>query len=154
MKEAVCITKFHFPETLTFRKSYTVLAHNEEQGLLRVQGDNKRVRWFPAQFFDLTGKALCLQTYTITIEHEGMKGNDPRGDSDTVYVDFADGQCWHAEFYTYKKIEEETRHGLGLRYFPYPNPVIVVELSRASIEFVVQDLLDRLQFESFFTQDR
>lgn len=150
MKEAVCITKFHFPEALTFGKSYTVLAHNEEQGLLRVQGDNKRVRWFPADFFDLTGKALCLQTYTITIEHEGIEGNDPVNNADTVYVDFADGQCWHAEFYTYKKIEQE----MGLRYFPYPNPVIVVELSRANVAFVVQDLLDRLQFESFFTQDR
>lgn len=68
MDYATCITESVYQDALTYARKYAVLERKDDprRPTIKVQGDNGRVRWFPATCFDLSGPDLpCLQEMTI-----------------------------------------------------------------------------------------
>lgn len=55
MDLATCLDEGVYSDALTRGKRYRILAHNNDNGQIKVQGDNGRARWFPCYCFDLTG---------------------------------------------------------------------------------------------------
>jgi hypothetical protein len=57
MQYATCITESVYHDALTYGRKYAILGIKDDphHPIIKVQGDNGRVRWFPASCFDLTG---------------------------------------------------------------------------------------------------
>jgi hypothetical protein len=68
MTEATCIDESVYRGALSYGRSYRILEldDNEQPHSIKLQGDNGRVRWYPAYCFDLSGRAVPrLETVTI-----------------------------------------------------------------------------------------
>ena len=67
MNEATCIRRSVFSNALTRGKKYFILETDDLKRQIKIQGDNKRVRWFPIYCFDLTGEDIpTLRRIKIT----------------------------------------------------------------------------------------
>ncbi len=99
-----------------------------------------------------------MREYEIWIEAEHWSPGQwvPRNANSDVVVTFRDGRRWTATFFSYDNIEtmrrktQETGECLAGRYFWASNMVLVHELTRDTVEQVVQDLLSTKAFESVF----
>jgi len=68
MPDATCIDESVYAGALTYGRKYPMLAlePNQQPRKVKIQGDNGRVRWYPALCFDLSGRDIpCLETIQI-----------------------------------------------------------------------------------------
>ena len=97
-------------------------------------------------------------SYHVSIELEECEPQTWSADDDSslVWVTFENGVRWVATFITYKNIETlraksaEEGWSLGGRYLWVSSMIVIDELSRPSIEAVVEDLMRDGDFEEAF----
>jgi hypothetical protein len=96
--------------------------------------------------------------YSIWIEAEQWESGelDPLDDNSDVMVTRQDGSRWVATFFTYQYIHSlvesyrKTGECLGGKYFWATDLILIDEISRKSIEAVIQDLMETDDFEKVF----
>lgn len=64
MDTLVCARSAGYAGALTVGKSYALLERDEDKGQVRLEGDNGRTRWFPADCFD-EGEVITLVSWTL-----------------------------------------------------------------------------------------
>jgi hypothetical protein len=65
---ATCITESVYHDALTYGRKYLILDIKDDlhRPTIKIQGDNGRVRWFPAACFDQSGDDVpLLETMTV-----------------------------------------------------------------------------------------
>ena len=100
------------------------------------------------------------QKYSLWIEAEqwpdGMWA--PADANSDVIVTFENGERWVATFFSYQNIlslaekNRETGECLSGKYFCATDMILADEVSRARIEEVVAEMLDRKEFATFFAR--
>ena len=93
MNEIVCIRESVYRGALTRGNTYRVIAEKPEEGKVRVEADNRRMRWFPDYCFAPAGTAVpTLSRFTVDGKIENATD-----DIIEVTVELSDGQrrwCW------------------------------------------------------------
>lgn len=56
---ATCTDIGAYRDALTYGVKYRILEYNDSRHQIKIQDDNRRVRWFPATLFDLTGNDVA-----------------------------------------------------------------------------------------------
>ncbi len=64
METIVCARSAGYSGALTVGRQYALLERDEQGGKLRVEGDNGRTRWFPADCFD-EGEVITLVDWQL-----------------------------------------------------------------------------------------
>lgn len=98
--------------------------------------------------------------FTVWIEAEqwAIEEWDFHNDNTDVIVEFEDGTRWGATFFTYgnitKLVEKNKATGecLNGKYFWSSDMLLVDEISRKSIEEIIQHLIRQGEFYNIFTQ--
>lgn len=97
--------------------------------------------------------------YNVWIEAEQCSdGWDIKNENTDVIVKFENGTRWVASFFTYSNIsqlvEKNRRTGecLGGKYYWATDMILVDEVSRQSIEEVINYLISEDEFEAIFSR--
>src|SRR5262249_32714919 len=101
---------------------------------------------------------MNAQKYSIWIEAEQWETGEwtPSDDNTDVVVLFEDGSRWVATFFSYQNVSSlaeknrATGECLGGKYFVATDMILVDEVTRQRIEEVIEELLNRSEFEIYF----
>jgi hypothetical protein len=102
---------------------------------------------------------MNAQKYSIWIEAEQWAPGEwtPSDDNTDVTVTFENGARWVATFFSYQNIlslackNRGTGECLDGKYFVAADMILVDEVTRQRIEEVVADMIERNDFETYFT---
>src|SRR5690348_12676950 len=94
---ATCISIGSYAEALTFGRKYHVLDTKDDadRPTIKIQGDNERVRWFPAICFDMTGSDAVRLQHVRLVEPI----DNPDHSTITAELILSNGEqrwCWFA----------------------------------------------------------
>ena len=146
MPNATCINESAYAGALTYGRQYPVLAldHDEQPQKVRVQGDNGRVRWYPALCFDLTGRVIPrLETIQIC---------DDLAASDTVLIEvevtLSDGKrrwCWFATPAALANVGDCFINGTKVRVlYGMPHLIVVSALNDEVVSALNEQVIDQV----------
>ncbi len=101
-----------------------------------------------------------MQDYKVWIEAEEWAEGEWNilNDNTDVIVEFTDGSCWVASFFTYSNIikltekNKNTGECLSGKYFWSSDMILVDEVSMERIEEVIKDLIHEGDFQSIFSK--
>ncbi len=161
MQEVICTNPSMYWDALTRGQRYPVLAWDEAKQQVKIQGDNGRVRWYPALCFDVSEEnARSLRAYTLWIEREAAApgSENPATTNTDALLTFADGTRWWATFFTYANItalsekNRQTGENLSGKYFWAPHMILIDDVSRPQIEEVVAHLIETCEYHQIFAR--
>jgi len=90
----VCTSSGVYREALTRGKAYELLGHDETKRQVKVRGDNRRGRWYPAGCFDLTGRTVPILLVGWRFDdpvRDDLNGRDETNNWVDVVMEFSDG---------------------------------------------------------------
>ena len=98
--------------------------------------------------------------YKVKLEAEFWAEGEwtPSDDSSNVWVEFENGTRWAATFFSYQNIlslkekNQVTGECLRGKYFCATDMILIDEISRASIEAVIANLIEENNFDVYFSQ--
>ena len=146
MPTATCINECCYEGALTYGRQYLVIALDDEDHprKVRIQGDNGRVRWYPASCFDLTGRAIPRL--------ETMRMCDDLAASDTtlieVEVTLSDGTrrwCWCGTPAGLAHVGERFIDGTRTRVlYGVPHLIVISTLNEQVISTLNEQIIDQV----------
>jgi hypothetical protein len=98
--------------------------------------------------------------YTVELEAEfwAKGGWTPVDDNSNVWVVFENGEKWTGIFFSYQNIlslrdkNEQTGECLNGKYFCAENMILIDEISRESIESVIKEMIEKNEFDTYFSK--
>jgi hypothetical protein len=135
MQYATCITEASYHGALTYGRKYAMLAIKDDphHPNVKIQGDNGRVRWFPAYCFDLSGSDVPL-LQMVTICDDLLYADTSTIE---VHVQLSDGQERWCFFVTPASLTQsgDWIDGTTIRiHYGAPHMIIVDQINAEIIE--------------------
>lgn len=141
MNQATCISESIYHHALTYGKKYLILATQADPSrpVIKILGDNGRVRWFPSLCFDLSGADVPLLE-TIDIR------DDPADSSAVaveVHVTLSNGEERWCFFVTPHSLSRfgEYIHGTNIQiHYGAPHMIVIERFDQAIIEAALRHI--------------
>ncbi len=136
MDFATCIKESVYSDALTRGRKYPILAMSDNGEQIRIEGDNKRQRWFPSYCFDVTGGDVPAVTKVVI--QAGLE--EPLTVPIDVVIELSEGQARWCFFATPDILATLSQIRLGggtINMYGAPHLIVVSTMSE---EIIVQAL--------------